>query len=364
LVLAMSVPVPTLPAALAGFDYAVPAPASRPDRPIGTGAWRHVRGDPGDSLVVLGRHARFWGTAPGFDTLRLVALGDDFDTRALLRAGRIDWTGDIGDDEALMLAADRGVSYRAAWPYAISYIDVDPEHPVLRDVAVRRALVVAMSREMLAAGHGSQRYAAARRLLSPAMLGGDTTTVGSWPTLPEARALLARAWRGQRPLRFYMPPEDLLAVEDTTTGDRAAIVRFWRSAGVPVVFVRGDSSGVVYDPIRHGVADARFYRAIGTSLSARTLVGLLAHSITPSARVAGRAPPSERDTVLRRLFAASELTADSVAEARLVRAIERRLLETVPRLPLFWEPTPVACSARLSRCPGALTPRFDGVTRR
>lgn len=171
---------------------------------IGTGPYRFVRWDHGDR-VELARNDAYWGPKPAFARAVFRYIGNDGARVAALLSGSVDVIDAVPPADLDWLRREPGIAVRQSPTVTLIYLHLDSararspfasgpggQNP-LRDVRVRRALALAIDRELLVdkvlAGAGLP----AGQMVPPG-------TVGFNPDLPpiphdpaEARRLLAEA---------------------------------------------------------------------------------------------------------------------------------------------------------------------------
>jgi ABC-type transport system substrate-binding protein len=185
-----------LPTELTNPVLGIEGPAHRSDAPVGSGPWRFVRREPGDSALVLARAAGHWRAA-GFDTLRFVVSGQD--PAADLAAGRVDCVPYISEPQhaRYVLTPSLAIHRTRPWSLVTMAVVAPPGHP-LHQPLVRRAAQLALDGAQLAAEIATpgSRPAGSR---VPEALGGYRPTLATYPFAPDsARRLLERAgYRGE-----------------------------------------------------------------------------------------------------------------------------------------------------------------------
>lgn len=140
-------------------------------RPIGSGPFKLVSWEQGQQLIVE-RNDDYYGTKPAFEKMTFL-FSDEDATLAALRAGAIDVAGvpaalageSIAGREIVAIASldNRAISLPVVPAGAVQRKDGRPVgNDVTADVAVRRAINVAVNREELVSGildgHGSPAY--------------------------------------------------------------------------------------------------------------------------------------------------------------------------------------------------------------
>jgi len=155
--------------------------------PIGTGPYRFVSWEPGES-VVLERFADYWGEAPEVEKVTYVFRGESAVRAAMVAAGEADIAPNIAVQDAT--DPDMDFSYLNS---ETSSFRIDVEKPPLDDVRVRKALNLAIDRDAMIGTIFSPDVVKATQFVVPS-INGHNPGLEPWPYDPEqAKALLAEA---------------------------------------------------------------------------------------------------------------------------------------------------------------------------
>jgi peptide/nickel transport system substrate-binding protein len=227
------------------------------DPGLAMGPYRIVGVTPG-SRIELARNPFWRGPAPAFERITVRAIENTAALEANLLAGEIDMIeGSLGLplDQALAFEKRHGERFRVVYVPGLVYehIDLRLDNPILADVRVRRALLLALDRELLTRQLFDGRQPVAHGFMSPLdrMLAPDLPT---WPYDPaRARALLEEAgWRpGPGGIRRNARGEPLRLDFQTTAGNRSrelvqqVLQGMWRAVGVDVV-IRNEPPRVLF----------------------------------------------------------------------------------------------------------------------
>jgi peptide/nickel transport system substrate-binding protein len=117
------------------------------DRPFGTGPFRVMRWIRGDS-VIFERNRYAW-QQPKVDRIVVKMLADENTAFVALRAHAIDFT-DITYDQVKPARAQRDIALIAVPRNEVDDIELETQHPELRDVQARRAIAYAIDRATIA----------------------------------------------------------------------------------------------------------------------------------------------------------------------------------------------------------------------
>ena len=225
-------PLAMLPLVLSRSEYQVKAPTSRPDRPVGSGAWRLLRGKPGDSTLVLVRS----GTPVLVDADTLVLrVTPTTEVVAAFRDRRIDCVDQVVPAVRTELALRSDITLDVTPNAGLARLALRGAHPALRDLRVRQALAYALDREGIArkVAESNVLVTASRvpRLLSAAT--DEPTALRYDPRL--ARTLLHEAGADSLRLRLARWPYWLAG--DSTRDVLTSVRDYWRAVGLRVELV-------------------------------------------------------------------------------------------------------------------------------
>ena len=317
-------PEPLLPAYLGlGILPAAAAADRRPvRRPVGSGPFRFVR-RVGEEGVRLERVR----DGQPFEILRV----RDPTVRALkLVRGEVDLLqNDLPPELVRWLAARPGLRVLRAPGTTYAYIGFNLADPLAGDLRLRRAVAAAIDRAAIARHlfGGAARPAAG--LFPPGHWLGLPRAAGPRHDPARARRLaaaLARE-RGAPPRLEYKTSSDPFRVRVATV-----IADQLRRAGIDVV-VRSLDWGTFYGDVKAG--RFQMYTLAWVGLSTPDIFRYAFHSGSVPPRGANRG--RYRDPLADRLIEAAEAETDPAARARLYRRLQRRLLETLPYVPLWHE---------------------------
>ncbi|HYC04490.1 MAG TPA: peptide ABC transporter substrate-binding protein [Azospirillaceae bacterium] len=117
------------------------------------GPYRVAKVEPGAS-VILERNPRWYGKRPHFDRIVVRSLEQSAALEQAMLAGDVDYVaGEYGFSvhQASQLEKHHGHKFDVVWKQGLSYrhLDVNHDNPALRDVRVRRALLMAINRDLI-----------------------------------------------------------------------------------------------------------------------------------------------------------------------------------------------------------------------
>lgn len=319
------------------------------DPGLAMGPYRIAAVVPG-SRVELVRNEAWRGPVPAFERIRIRAIENTAALEANLLSGEIDMIeGSLGLalDQALAFEKRHGARFDVVFKPGLifEHIDLRLDNPILADVRVRRALLLAIDRELLVRQLFDGRQPVAHSFMSPLdrMLARD---VPAWPHDPaRARALLEEAgWRsGPGGIRRNARGEPLRLDFQTTAGNRSrelvqqVLQGMWRAVGVDVL-IRNEPPRVLF----------------GETLSKRRFTGMamfawisspenVPRSILHSSEVprpengwSGQNYTGFADPRVDALLETIELELDQDRRRRLWRELQTLYAEALPALPLYF----------------------------
>ena len=200
--------------------------------PVGTGPYRLAEYRP-DELIRLEAHDAYWGGQPPARSVTFRLVPEEAARVAGLIAGDYDIITTVSVDQVATIEAAAGVEVVGGDTPSIRGVYFDSEtNPQLADPRVRRALSLAIDRELLVETLWGGRVSVPRGLQTPVF--GDLYVAEHEPPRYDpdtARALLAEAGYdgGAIPLRMVGP--DYYPAEFDTA---QALVQMWRDVGVTV----------------------------------------------------------------------------------------------------------------------------------
>lgn len=310
-------------------EFVVPGPADSTGRPDGLGPFALAAGRPGDSvLVFVQRTAHAFDRQP-LDTLELVVVPPDRLARAL-ETHRIDCAPFVmpGAETEVRLLPD--VRITRTPPAIFTRLTLNPRTPMLRDVRVRQALLLALDQRRLPEGgtDGATGLIPATRRVPAGLLPPDAPQPRPLYAPDSARRLLEAAGYAGGTLRI-----GLIAGRRDTLDDPIRRIRtYWEAVGLRVELVQlksgllslaRDEADAVPNYVFQVFPDAteflgRLYEAGSTVTTMETLLP-------------GRAP-------LHRLLDEARASTDSARTAVLVDSLEALLADAAPDVPLWHQP--------------------------
>ena len=208
------------------------------------GPYRVVDKEPG-SQIVLERNPTWWGREPAFRRIVIRVVENTAALEANLLSGSIDMVaGELGLslDQAIAFAKRHGQRFNAIYKPGLVYehLDLNIDNPVLADKRVRRALLLALDRDIINAQLYGGRQPPAATFVNPLDWVYDPSIVATKQDVAAAGRLLDEAgWRmGPDGVRINGKGEPLAFDLMTTAGNRSrelvqqVIQSQWRVVGI------------------------------------------------------------------------------------------------------------------------------------
>jgi peptide/nickel transport system substrate-binding protein len=304
--------------------------------PVGTGPFRFVRWDRGRD-IELARNDNYFRGRPGLDRIVLTVLPDANTVATSLQTHGIDF---IVNGNPLMYVRLRhvpGIAARLTAWNALRMVMFDDARPAMHELAVRRAISMAVDARTLIAKLSFGTGTATGALGTPTSLG--YAALPPYPYDPAAaRALLERAGWHLRPDGVRMKnglPLDLLFVVPAAGDEQAFSVQIQAmlaQIGARVTIKTFPYKGIfAYDgPIVKGRFDLSFYgNTLNYDPDSTSLLGC--HQFVPIGENESRFCDPTVDALEREGLA----TDDPARRAAIYRAISVRVHDAVPYLPLY-----------------------------
>jgi peptide/nickel transport system substrate-binding protein len=302
------------------------------------------------SHILLKRNPHWRGPVPAFATILVKVIDNTAALEANLLSGGIDMiAGELGPtlDQAIAFEARHGRRFTVLYQPGLVYehIDLNLDNPILADLRVRRALLLAIDRQAIAERLFAGRQPVAHGPVSPLdrMHASDAARHPFDPA--QAARLLAEAgWQpGADGIRRDGAGRPLALEFMTTAGDRTreliqqVLQSQWRQVGIDIR-IRNQPARVFFgDTIsrrRFGGLALFAWISAPDSVPRTTL-----HSSeipSPENGFAGQNTPGFRNAEVDRLIDAIEVELDEERRRALWRRLQHIYADELPALPLFF----------------------------
>jgi peptide/nickel transport system substrate-binding protein len=305
--------------------------------------------------IVLEPNPSWWGKKPAFGKVVVQIIENTAAMEANLLSGSIDYiAGELGLslDQGIALAKRHGEKFDVTFKPGLVYehLDLNLENPILKDVRVRRALILALDRQAITDKLFEGRQPVADSFVNPLDWIHSKDTPKYSLDLARASALLDEAgWakRGADGIRMNERGERLSLELMTTAGNRTrelvqqVLQSQWREAGIDIR-IRNEPARVFFGET---VTKRKFTgMALFAWLSApESVPRLMLHSehIT-SARNnwSGQNYTSYANPEVDKLLDAIETELDREKRRVLWARLQKIYAEDLPVIPLFFRADP------------------------
>ncbi|HEU4698092.1 MAG TPA: ABC transporter substrate-binding protein, partial [Gemmatimonadales bacterium] len=345
-------PLALLPTLLSLPQAAIVARANGPARPVGTGPWRWVRGQPRTGEEIwLARHEGYWGPRPQLDSVVIRTVPDSLQLEAFERRW-IDFTNLVAAEARTQLSSESRVGFMEAPSTGIFRLTINTADPRFRDPRVRRAFSHAIDVAKLARTFPASSGAIAAGALPPGFAGADPARKAYAYDPALARRLLEEAHFPFRwPVRFWAPA----ANQGEFPPELAPLIRDYLEAVGLKVELHQDSTA--WDMMAANRADLVLESWYADYADADAFLYPLFHS-----RTAGAAGNSGRyaDRETDRWIDSSRASQDSARRAEFLRRADRRVFDQAANVFLWFTKMPTAYSLRLDGwTPTSYTARYQ-----
>lgn len=318
------------------------------------GPYRIVAVQPGAS-ITLEPNPHWRGTKPHFRRIFVRTIENTAAMEANLLSGAVDYVaGELGFtlDQALALEKRQATRFDFVYVPSLLYehIDFNLDHPILRDVRVRRAMIHALDREAMVRQLFEGRQQVAHAFMAPR----DPMHATGLPTLgfdlARAQALLAEAGfdRVVNGVRQNAAGERLSFEFGTTAGNRIretvqqVLQSQWRRAGIEVR-IRNEPARVFFGET---LRQRRFQLAMYAWFSSPEAVPrtTLHSEMIPSEANGwqGQNQPGVRSAEMDRLIDTIERELDPAARRPIWTRMQALYAEEAWVLPLYFRADPFA----------------------
>ena len=314
------------------------------------GPYRITQYDSG-AQVVLEPNPYWHGTAPGFRRIVIRAIENTAALQANLQSGDVDFApGDAPSltlDQVLALRRQHPDDWVYLFKPALSYehIDLNLDNPILADIRVRRALLLALDRRTLADRLFDGMQPVAAGFVTPLDPMHDEAVAVPSADPARARALLAEAgWRpGPDGICRNARGERLSLEFRTTAGNRVrelaqqVMKDQWRAVGVEAL-VNNEPARVLFgETLRRRQFSGMVMYAWSTGISYPPRQTLASDQIPTAANNWGGSNyMGFRDAGMDAAILTAETDLDPGHQRAAWAAMQRIYAEQLPALPLFF----------------------------
>lgn len=322
-----------------GKDYAATV-----DKVVGCGPFEVAEWIPGQK-VVLERFENYHGVKPKLDRIELLVITDESTAILSAQKGELDLVPLFSSESLETVRKDKNLKlYTGISPLTRGFVVLNTEHPILKDVRVRRALVHALDRDLIAESVGAGRERACGLLAPGAYWGAiGCDELPKYPyDVKKAKALLAEAG--------YPKGFKLQYIELNTQGHRdlgPVLQSFWKEVGV--------ETELEFLPVKEWLAKLQNSNFASTKFTMGTRPSepsIFLHSTmhsTSSKPGLNGALYKGVDDLLDRALATSDLAERKELYAR----IQKKIIEDCVIIPIFFDSQQMAVRSNIDLGAGA-----------
>lgn len=307
-------------------------------RPIGTGPFRITTAYAGEGDLALEHFDDFVGGHPAIDGVDIRVMPDASTRAAAIEAGEVDLAINPGfapDAYERFDGLDGRARVETSAGGGVQFVVLNVERPGLSDGNVRRAMAMAVDRELIIRKLLGGR---ARLAVTPLPLGhwayANLTPVSFGPVA--ARQLLADAGKP-------IPPVELMTLPTTADRDLAAVLQeYWQAIGIPTTVVTVERA-VFIERLARGDFGAAIHRFTGGNQFTTIFKGAF-HSRSIHDREGARGELNYArfaDSDIDARIDEADGLVDRADRVAANVAIQKRLADAFPWI-LLWHPDNVA----------------------
>lgn len=219
------------------FGIAAPAALNAQGRfnklPVGTGAYLLESWD--GKEAILSRYANYWGQSPQVDKIHFLTISSASKRYYAMQTKQLDIYDLVGMAHYVDLAK-AGNLIQPRDPYAISYLSINLNNKLFKDIRIRQALAHALNRDAAVKNLYPQGTRIANDFLPSLFMMQDESTSAFYAyQLSKAQELLKAAGYNREKIEFYYPTDVSLAFLPEPEAMYAALSADLIKAGFNVV---------------------------------------------------------------------------------------------------------------------------------
>jgi peptide/nickel transport system substrate-binding protein len=324
---------------LGSMRLGIAGASSREWAPVGTGPWRLAGGRAGDSTFHFVRYGDYHAGRAASESLIVRVMSPDAFDRGFA-GGRIDCADDLTAGITARLATHRSLRLMENPQLARVRAWMTLRNPALRDVRVRRALLLALDRSHIVSQLRAANITITDGVVPPELF-RDTTPVT--PYAPDsARLLLASAgFSAERPLTLIVPRrEPNAAIKDMNS----PLAEYWAAVGIDVRAEGAEDFGA---PTALQPSDIEVWvdeTGVPTPEEYLNTAAIEPPYSSP------RTTPFWSPETFRALYAQARATTDTARRNLLRQQLVHMLHDSMPGLPLFFVGSTDVESIHVSDC--------------
>jgi peptide/nickel transport system substrate-binding protein len=331
-------PLAFFPVVLSHPQAAIPAVASTPTRPIGTGPWRFVSLD--SSEIRFAANDGYWDGRPALDSLLYRYVPDSLTVRAF-EAGWVDVAAELSNETRIEWSTRPDIGFVESEAVAATRLVINMREPAFQDVRVRRGLNHAINAARLAQATAAASAVRAAGAIPPSLAGSDPQREPYAFKPGLARRLIAEGgYPPDRPLRLWVPSPGL---SDFPPQSGSLLRDYLEAVGFRVELTVQTEG--IDTALSSRAADLELTVWVGDYPDGDAFLYPLYHSqVAGSAGNDGAYGNPEVDHMID----ASRRELDPARRAQLLRAADRLVFDDAPIVFLWFTRTATAYSLRLA----------------
>jgi len=330
---------------LAGFrgDLFHSAPFHR--APVGSGPFRFSTWTPGSHLVLTAS-ADYYGEGPYLDEIIFKFVPTENALLVQLKTGEIDMFDNANINFIGQLETIEGITVRRTPMLMYEHLDLNTEHPILKDQRVRRALSYATDRAEIATSiyNGLVRVAPLDEFDASPYFSPDAAAQAVYDPAKARRLLHEAGWRdtnddgvldrnGKRLELFItcaagQPNRERAELVLRDQWSRVGVRLEVKNYGPTVLYGTYEDGGI----LKRGTFDVAMYAWLSSPGQSRRTALYAATSIPPE----GQNHPRFNHAEVTALLEKGNTETDAAARQEHYRRVQDILVEEVPVIPLFW----------------------------
>ncbi len=313
--------------------------------PVGSGPFKFDSWVPGSHLTLVANHD-YYGEGPYLDQIIFKFVPNENALLVQLKTGEIDMFDNANINFMSQLEDIAGIHIYKTPMLMYEHLDFNTEHPVLKDVRVRRALSYATDKQEIAERiyNGLVKVAALDEFDASSYFSADAASRATYDVAKARRLLLEAGWkdtdgdgivdRNGKPLKL-----SIAASAGQPNRERTELVLRdqWRKVGVdlelgnfsPTVLYGTYEDGGI---LKRGKFDVAMYAWLSSPSQSRREALYESVSIPP----AGQNHPRYVNPELTELLEEGGREPDQAKREAIYHRVQDILVDEAPVVPLFW----------------------------
>lgn len=317
--------------------------------PVGTGPFKFA--SESANTIVLSANPSYWGTKGQISQLKFQSFTGSESRLAALLSGAIDGFDPVtpGNFDKLIKSGQQVLQRD---PYSVMYVALNQQIPVLKDLKVRQAMAAAIDKQTIASNYFIAGTATTAQFIPPKLSGFNNAVTGAPFDVNKAKTLLSESSYKGEELKFYYPTNASLSYLQSPERVYAEIAKELTAVGFNIKPV----------PVPWNEA----YQATVTSKGdhALALMGINGSYSDPDNFVGPLFGASNKLLGLEDPALVSKITRarslpDGPERSAAYDAINKRIAESLPAIPIVFPISAIAVSGRVATYP--LSPVLNEV---